>query len=201
MAADPLDALRLPVVPIDPRPEFAAALLRRITSAAEGRPDAAGQPDIAGQPDTAGRRAAVGRPGGVRLRRNPTVRYFVRDLDAAVAFYCQRLGFEEELRSAPAFAMLYGGGLRLLLSVPGQPGAGRPLPDGTMPEAGGWNRITLQVPDVTEAIRELRTAGVRIRADVGSGVAVRQALVEDPDGNLVELYEPTAGYHERTEES
>ena len=182
MAADPLDALRLPVVPIDPRPEFAAALLRRITSAPEGRPDAAG------------------RPGGVRLRRNPTVRYFVRDLDAAVAFYCQRLGFEEELRSAPAFAMLYGGGLRLLLSVPGLPGAGRPLPDGTMPEAGGWNRITLQVPDVTEAIRELRMAGVRIRADVGAGVAVRQALVEDPDGNLVELYEPTAGYHERTGE-
>lgn len=182
MAADPLDALRLPVVPIDPRPEFAAALLRRITSAAEGRPDAAES------------------PGGVRLRRNPTVRYFVRDLDAAVAFYCQRLGFSEELRSAPAFAMLYGGGLRLLLSVPGMPGAGRPLPDGTMPEAGGWNRITLQVPDVTEAIRELRAAGVRIRADVGAGVAVRQALVEDPDGNLVELYEPTAGYHERTGE-
>jgi catechol 2,3-dioxygenase-like lactoylglutathione lyase family enzyme len=188
MTADPLNALRLPVVPVDPRPEFAATLLRRITSA-EGRPDAAGRPDVAG------------RSGGVRVRRNPTVRYFVRDLDAAVAFYCQRLGFEEELHSAPAFAMLYGGGLRLLLSVPGLPGAGRPLPDGTMPEAGGWNRITLQVPDVAAAVRELRTAGVRIRADVGAGVAVRQALVEDPDGNLVELYEPTAGYHERTGES
>lgn len=175
MAADPLDALRLPVVPVDPRPEFTAALLRRITSAREGQ------------------------PGAVRVRRNPTVRYFVRDLDAAVAFYCQRLGFTEELRAAPAFAMLYGGGLRLLLSVPGQPGAGRPLPDGAVPEAGGWNRITLQVPDVTAAVRDLRAAGVRIRADVGQGVAVRQALVEDPDGNLVELYEPTAGYHEREE--
>lgn len=187
MAADPLDALRLPVVPVDPRPEFAADLLRRITSAAEGRPG------------PAERFGPAGRPRAVRVRRNPTVRYFVRDLDAAVEFYCQRLGFEEELRSAPAFAMLYGGGLRLLLSVPGQPGAGRPLPDGTVPEAGGWNRITLQVPDVTAAVRELRTAGVRVRADVSGGVAVRQALVEDPDGNLVELYEPAAGYHEREE--
>ncbi|HEV3067222.1 MAG TPA: VOC family protein, partial [Streptosporangiaceae bacterium] len=99
--------------------------------------------------------------------------------------------------SAPAFAMLYGGGFRLLLSVPGLPGAGRPLPDGTVPAAGGSNRITLQVSDVTAAVAELRAAGVRIRADVSAGVAVRQALIEDPAGNLVELYEPTAGYHER----
>ena len=127
----------------------------------------------------------------------PTVRYFVGDLDAAIEFYCQRLGFEEELRSAPAFAMLYGGGLRLLLSVPGLPGAGRALPDGTVPAAGGSNRITLQVTDVTAAVAELRTAGVRIRADVSAGVAVRQALIEDPAGNLVELFEPAAGYHER----
>src|SRR5215469_15696483 len=139
-----------------------------------------------------------GPPIAARVRDNPTVRYFVGDLDAAIEFYCQRLGFEEELRSAPAFAMLYGGGFRLLLSVPGQPGAGRPLPDGTVPAAGGSNRITLQVPDVTTAVAELRAAGVRIRADVSGGVAVRQALIEDPAGNLVELYEPAAGYHERS---
>jgi catechol 2,3-dioxygenase-like lactoylglutathione lyase family enzyme len=174
MAADPLDALRLPVVPVDPRPEFADALLRRIAP------------------------AAAGGAGPVRVRDNPTVRYFVGDLDAAIAFYCQRLGFAEEARAAPAFAMLTGGGLRLLLSVPGLPGAGRPLPDGTVPRAGGSNRITLQVPDVTAAVRELRAAGVRIRADVSAGVAVRQALIEDPAGNLVELYEPVAGYRERT---
>ena len=135
------------------------------------------------------------------MRDNPTVRYFVGDLDAAIEFYCQRLGFEEELRSAPAFAMLYGGGFRLLLSVPGLPGAGRPLPDGTVPAAGGSNRITLQVTDVTAAVAELRAAGVRIRADVSAGVAVRQALIEDPAGNLVELYEPAAGYHERSSTS
>jgi catechol 2,3-dioxygenase-like lactoylglutathione lyase family enzyme len=176
MAADPLDALRLPVIPVDPRPEFTAALLRRIT--------------------------AGGRPGPAGVRDNPTVRYFVRDLDAAVAFYCRRLGFEEQLRSPPAFAMLYGGGLRLLLSVPGagQPGAGagQPRPPGRLPAAGGSNRITLQVTDLAATVAGLRAAGVPIRADVSQGVAVRQALVEDPSGNLVELYEPTAGYHERT---
>ena len=182
MAADPLDALRLPVVPVDPRPEFTAALLRRIRP---GAASAAGQPE-AGAPEP---------------RDNPTVRYFVGDLDAAIEFYCQRLGFEEELRSAPAFAMLYGGGFRLLLSVPGLPGAGRPLPDGTVPAAGGSNRITLRVSDVTGAVAGLRAAGVRIRADVSAGVAVRQALIEDPAGNLVELYEPATGYHERSSPS
>jgi len=184
MAADPLDALQLPVVPVDPRPEFAAALLRRIT-AAEGTPAAEGA-------------AAWERPSSAGSGGNPTVRYFVHDLDVAVAFYRQRLGFEEELRSAPGFAMLYGGGLRLLLSVSGLAGAGRPLPDGTVPAAGGSNRIALQVPDLTAAVRELREGGVRIRADVSQGVAVRQALIEDPSGNLVELYEPAAGYHERS---
>jgi len=245
MAADPLDALRLPVVPVDPRPEFTAALLRRITSpateaqtrtseAVSGTSGDVGNVGLAIQRalDNAeqiqvqmqARAAAIdeliasgalerhvssqpaphpppGPPVAARVRDNPTVRYFVSDLDAAIEFYCQRLGFEEELRSAPAFAMLYGGGFRLLLSVPGLPGAGRPLPDGTVPAAGGSNRITLQVGDVTAAVASLRTAGVRIRADVSAGVAVRQALVEDPAGNLVELYEPDVGYHERSSTS
>jgi catechol 2,3-dioxygenase-like lactoylglutathione lyase family enzyme len=242
MAADPLDALRLPVVPVDPRPEFTAALLRRITSAAAeaqtrineavtGTSEDVGNIGLAiqraldnaeqvQQAQMRVRAAAIdeliasgalerhvssqpapqpppGAPIAARARDNPTVRYFVGDLDAAIEFYCQRLGFAEELRSAPAFAMLYGGGFRLLLSVPGLPGAGRPLPDGTVPAAGGSNRITLQVTDVTAAVAELRAAGVRIRAGVSAGVAVRQALIEDPAGNLVELYEPAAGYHER----
>jgi catechol 2,3-dioxygenase-like lactoylglutathione lyase family enzyme len=175
MAADPLDALRLPVVPVDPAARFAAALLRRIERAAAGRAE----------------------PGS--LRESPTVRYFVDDLDTAVAFYCGRLGFEEELVSAPAFAMLYRGGLRLLLSVPGLPvGAGAPLPDGSVPAAGGWNRITLQVAGLDGIVEALRAAGVRIRAGVSAGVAVRQALIQDPSGNLVELIEPAAGYRERT---
>ncbi|HXC84659.1 MAG TPA: VOC family protein [Trebonia sp.] len=173
MAADPLDALRLPIVPVEPRPRFADALLRRIEAAAEGRADPAA------------------------VRENPTVRYFVDDLGAAVAFYRERLGFEEELTSAPSFAMLHRGGLRLLLSVPGLPGAGAALPDGSVPESGGWNRMTLQVPDIAGAVETLRAAGVRIRAQVSAGVAVRQALIQDPSGNLIELFEPTTGYHER----
>jgi catechol 2,3-dioxygenase-like lactoylglutathione lyase family enzyme len=173
VTADPLDALRLPIVPVEPRSRFADDLLRRIEAAAEGRAD----------------------PGGVR--ENPTVRYFVHDLGTAVAFYRQRLGFEEELVSAPSFAMLYRGGLRLLLSVPGLPGAGAALPDGSVPESGGWNRMTLQVADLAGTVEVLRAAGVRIRAGVSAGVAVRQALIADPSGNLIELFEPTVGYHER----
>jgi catechol 2,3-dioxygenase-like lactoylglutathione lyase family enzyme len=174
MAADPLDALRLPIVPVDPRPQFAAALLRRLEAAAAGGADPVG------------------------LRENPTVRYFVDDLGTALAFYCGRLGFEEELVAAPGFAMLYRGGLRLLLSVSGLPGgAGSPLPDGAVPEAGGWNRITLQVADIHGTVAVLREAGVRVRAEVTAGVAVKQALIQDPSGNLVELVEPAAGYHER----
>jgi catechol 2,3-dioxygenase-like lactoylglutathione lyase family enzyme len=166
MAGDPLDALRLPVVPVDPRPEFATALHRRIEAAIEGRAD----------------------PGG--RRDNPTIRYFVD-------FYCRQLGFEEELRSPPAFAMLYRGGLRLLLSVPGLPGAGAALPDGTVPAAGGWNRITVQVSDLGAAVDALSSAGVPVRAGITRGIAVRQALIQDPSGNLVELIEPAEGYHER----
>jgi catechol 2,3-dioxygenase-like lactoylglutathione lyase family enzyme len=168
VTTDPLDALRLPVVPVEPRPEFADVLFRRITGA--GAPA----------------------PG-----QTASVRYFVNDLDAAVEFYCGQLGFEAEVRSPPAFAMLYRGDLRLLLSVPGLPGAGRALPDGTLPEPGGWNRIALQVHDLPAAVAALRSRGARFRDDIVVGVGVRQVVLEDPAGNLVELFEPVAGYHER----
>ena len=166
---DPLDALRLPVVPVEPRPEFAAALLRRM--AGRGEPTA---------------------------REAATVRYFVNDLAAAVAFYRDLLGFEEELRPSPAFAMLYRGDLRLLLSVPdGGQGGGAAMPDGTLPEPGGWNRIALQVEDLPAAVEELRGQGAHFRNDIVTGVGVRQILIQDPSGNLVELFEPLAAYHER----
>jgi catechol 2,3-dioxygenase-like lactoylglutathione lyase family enzyme len=127
-----------------------------------------------------------------------TVRYFVTDLDAAVAFYRDLLGFEEELRPSPAFAMLYRGDLRLLLSVPGGgPGGGAPMPDGTLPGPGGWNRIALQVADLPATVDELRGKGARFRNDIISGTGVRQVLIEDPSGNLTELFEPPAAYHER----
>jgi catechol 2,3-dioxygenase-like lactoylglutathione lyase family enzyme len=165
MTTDPLDALRLPVVPVEPRPEFAAALHRRIETARD-------------EPSARARRRAV------------TVRYFVDDLAAAVAFYSQLLGFSEQVRAAPAFAMLNRGDLRLLLSVPGMAGAGRALPDGAVPEPGGWNRIALQVEDLTATVATLRDAGARFRGEVVAGVGVRQILLQDPSGNLVELFEP-----------
>jgi catechol 2,3-dioxygenase-like lactoylglutathione lyase family enzyme len=127
-----------------------------------------------------------------------TVRYFVTDLDAAVAFYRDLLGFEEELRPSPAFAMLYRGDLRLLLSVPGGQGGGASMPDGTLPGPGGWNRIALQVTDLAATVDELRSKGASFRNDVVTGVGVRQILIQDPSGNLTELFEPLAAYHERS---
>src|SRR3984957_13218308 len=149
MMPEPLEALRLPVIPVEPRPEFAAGLLRRLS-------------------------------GEQVPARGATVRYFVADLDAAVAFSRDALGSDEELRPAPPFAMLYRGDLRLLLSVPG---AAHALPDGTLPDPGGWNRIALQVPDLAAAVERLRADGVRFRHDVVTSVSVRQALVDDPSGN------------------
>jgi len=165
MIPDPLDGLRLPSLPIEPRPAFAEALWRRI----------------------AGDEQAVA--------QSATVRYFVGDLDEAIAFYRDRLGFEEEMHPSPTFAMLYRGDLRLLLSVPGEPHA---LPDGTLPEPGGWNRISLRVSNLHATVAALRAHGVAFRREIAAGVAVDTALLADPSGNLVELFESRAGYHERT---
>ncbi|OAI39638.1 glyoxalase, partial [Actinobacteria bacterium SCGC AG-212-D09] len=121
--------------------------------------------------------------GGAELvARAATVRYFVEDLDEAIAFYREQLGFEEELHPSPTFAMLYRGDLRLLLSVPGEPHA---LPDGALPEPGGWNRISLGVSDLHATVAALRTSGVTLRKEIAAGVAVDTALVADPSGNLV----------------
>ncbi len=163
--SDPLDVLRLPTIPIAPRREFAAALRARVQGQA-----------------------------GPQSDPPPTVRYFVEDLDAAVEFYCQLLGFEPELRPSPTFAMLYLGELRLLLSVPGEP---HKLPDGTVPEPGGWNRISLRVPDLASTVVALRRRGALFRTGIVSGPAVDTVLLQDPAGNLVELFQPRTGYHER----
>jgi catechol 2,3-dioxygenase-like lactoylglutathione lyase family enzyme len=166
MPRDPLEALRLPVVPVEPRPAFAATLSRRIQGERDPTPHGA------------------------------TVRYFVNDMDAAVAFYCGSLGFEEELRPAPAFAMLYRGDLRLLLSLPTEPHA---LGDGTLPVPGsGFNRMSLRVGDLAATVDDLRRHGVRLATPITAGPTVDTVLVRDPAGNLVELFEPRGqGYHER----
>jgi catechol 2,3-dioxygenase-like lactoylglutathione lyase family enzyme len=121
-----------------------------------------------------------------------SVRYIVDDVDAAIAFYRDRLGFTEVMHPAPAFAMMSLGDLRLVLSAPGGgPGGGAAMPDGQLPRPGGWNRFTLQVDDLDGTVARLRTAGVRFRNEIVEGVGGRQILVEDPSGNPVELFQPT----------
>lgn len=121
-----------------------------------------------------------------------SIRYFVDDMDAAIAFYCEQLGFHEDMHPAPTFAMLSLGDLRLLLSVPGGgPGGGAAMPDGTLPTPGGWNRFQLEVGDLEAIAQALRARGVRFRNEIVTGVGGKQVLVEDPAGNPVELFEPT----------
>ena len=121
-----------------------------------------------------------------------SVRYIVDDVDAAIDFYCGRLGFDEIMHPAPTFAMLARGDLRLVLTAPGGgPGGAQAMPDGTVPEPGGWNRFQLEVGDLEALVGELRGHGARFRNEIVDGVGGRQILVEDPAGNPVELFEPT----------
>jgi len=117
------------------------------------------------------------------------VRYMVDDTKAAIAFYTTHLGFTLISDASPAFADVKRGDLRLLLAGPGS-SAARPMPDGRRPEPGGWNRIQLVVDDIDAEVARLRAAGVRFRNDVITGPGGAQALVEDPSGNVVELFKP-----------
>jgi catechol 2,3-dioxygenase-like lactoylglutathione lyase family enzyme len=119
------------------------------------------------------------------------VRYIVHDVDAAIAFYVGQLGFELVMHPAPAFAMLARGDLRLVLSAPNSAGGGgQAMPDGTLPQPGGWNRFTVEVSDIAAKVAELSAAGARFRNEIVTGVGGKQVLVEDPSGNPVELFEP-----------
>jgi catechol 2,3-dioxygenase-like lactoylglutathione lyase family enzyme/uncharacterized UPF0146 family protein len=121
-----------------------------------------------------------------------SVRYIVEDVDAAIAFYTDQLGFHEDMHPAPSFAMLSRGELRLLLSAPsGAGGGGQAMPDGTRPEPGGWNRVSLEVANLAATVEELRAAGARFRNEIITGVGGEQILLEDPSGNPIELFQPT----------
>jgi catechol 2,3-dioxygenase-like lactoylglutathione lyase family enzyme len=117
------------------------------------------------------------------------VRYLVDDVAAAVSFYTTHLGFTSGNVFLPAFAEVWRGNLRLLLSGPAS-SAGRPMPDGRVPQAGGWNRIHLIVADIDTEVARLRAAGVPFRSEVVSGPGGRQIVLDDPAGNPVELFQP-----------
>ena len=116
------------------------------------------------------------------------VRYIVDDVPAAVEFYTKHFGFTLNSNAAPAFADVVRGHLRLLLSGPAS-SAGRPMPDGRKPEAGGWNRIHFVVDDIEAEVERLRAEGVRFRNDIVTGPGGKQILVEDSAGNPIELFE------------
>jgi catechol 2,3-dioxygenase-like lactoylglutathione lyase family enzyme len=120
-----------------------------------------------------------------------SVRYMVDDVAAAVAFYTKVLGFEVLTNFPPAFADVARGRLRLLLSGPAS-SAGRPMPDGVKPGPGGWNRIHLIVDDIDAEVARLRKAGAPFRNDTIAGPGGKQILLQDPSGNVIELFQPAA---------
>lgn len=118
------------------------------------------------------------------------IRYHVKHVARAAAFYTQHLAFKLEHQQPPAFASVSLGDVRILLSGPGASGS-RPMPNGQTQEPGGWNRVVLRVADLPKLIDVLKNAGVRFRNEMQSGVGGRQVQIEDPDGNPVELFEPS----------
>lgn len=119
-----------------------------------------------------------------------SVRYIVDDVDAAIPFYTEMLGFKVEMHPAPGFASLSRGDLQLLLNRPGAGGAGQAMPDGQAPAPGGWNRIQVEFEDLAATVDRLKAAGCRFRNEIVVGNGGKQILAEDPSGNLVELFEP-----------
>lgn len=119
-----------------------------------------------------------------------SVRYIVNDVDTAIVFYRDLLGFTVDLHPAPTFAMLSRGDLQLLLSAPsGQGGGGQVLPGGRRPESGGWNRFQLAASDLPADVERLRAAGVAFRSEIVKGIGGDQVIIDDPSGNPVELFE------------
>jgi catechol 2,3-dioxygenase-like lactoylglutathione lyase family enzyme len=117
------------------------------------------------------------------------IRYMVDDVQTSIDFYTKHLGFEVRTNYAPAFADVTRGNLRLLLSGPAS-SAGRPMPDGAKPGPGGWNRIHFIFDDLPAEVARLREAGLEFRNDIVTGPGGSQILLQDPSGNLIELFQP-----------
>ena len=120
-----------------------------------------------------------------------SIRYLVKDVDRSIAFYTGHLGFKLVQQAGPAFASVSRDDLTLWLSGPQSSGA-RPMPDGRRPEPGGWNRLVLNVRDLPSRVAELKQKAVRFRNEIVVGPGGKQILLEDPDGNPVELFEPAS---------
>jgi catechol 2,3-dioxygenase-like lactoylglutathione lyase family enzyme len=120
-----------------------------------------------------------------------SVRYIVDDVDAAITFYSDALGFKVDMHPAPGFAKLSRGDLALLLNRPGAGGAGQSV-GGQTPAPGGWNRFQIEVTDLQATVDALESAGHRLRGEIVAGAGGRQVLIEDPSGNPIELFEPKA---------
>jgi catechol 2,3-dioxygenase-like lactoylglutathione lyase family enzyme len=121
------------------------------------------------------------------------VRYIVYDVEAAIAFYRDQLGFQVDRHPAPGFARVSNGDLQLLLNRPGAGGAGESMDDSQAPEPGGWNRIQLEVAVLSAEVERLSAAGRRFRNTIVQGNGGKQILLEDPSGNPIELFEPAPG--------
>lgn len=122
------------------------------------------------------------------------VRYIVRDVEAAIAFYKEHLGFQVEMYPGPGFARLSRGDLHLLLNAAsGSGGAAQAMPDGRRPEPGGWNRIQIEVHDLAALVETLQAGGAHFRNDIVIGNGGKQILLDDPSGNPIELFEPYRG--------
>jgi glyoxylase I family protein len=120
------------------------------------------------------------------------IRYQVTDVQRAITFYTQTLGFHLDMHRLPAFGQVSIDGLKLILSGPGASGS-RPMPDGRPQEPGGWNRVLLEVRDLPAQIAHLKEAGLHFRNEMEAGPGGRQIQIEDPDGNPIELFEPARG--------
>lgn len=140
--------------------------------------------------ETGTARASLVREEGRHLM-TVNVRYLVLDVDEAITFYTHQLGFSVEMHPGPGFARLSRGDLHLLLNaVGGSGGAAQAMPDGRHPEPGGWNRIQIEVEDLTSLVETLHKDGAHFRNEIVSGNGGKQILLEDPSGNPIELFEP-----------
>ena len=117
------------------------------------------------------------------------VRYIVDDVDAAISFYTEMLGFQVDMHPGPGFARISLGNLQLFLNRPGAGGTGQAMPDGRLPEPGGWNRIQIGVADLEREVEALREAGAGFRNDIVTGQGGSQTVLDDPSGNPVELFQ------------